>query len=231
MTVAELLTRAATVLNDDDHVRWPLPELVNWLNDGVRAVVLAKPSASPQAVVLTLVEGTRQTLTDSTHLLILRVLCNVTSAGPPIVRGRAIRLTTRDILDTSEPDWHNPSKVRPRAEVRQAVYDEADPRAFYVYPANDGTGKIEAIVSALPAQVTPSGAPDDIASYGANLPLPEPYAIPLLDYVLYRAFSKDSTDGEAGRAQLHMQMFAQALGIKAQVENTNSPNARAKISA
>lgn len=228
MNAAALLTRAATILQDEAHVRWPLPELVEWLNDGQRAVVAAKPSANAASTIYTLVYGTRQALQHDTHLALLRMPRNIVSETP-LVGGRVIRPVSRETLDASAPDWHDPQAHPYKIEVRQYIYDESDPRAFYVYPGNLGGGKVEAIVSVLPAPVTASGDPDAIASYNTALGLPEPYGVILLDYVLYRSFAKDDVAGDSGRAQLHLQAFMSALGIKAQAENANSPNARAKV--
>lgn len=230
MTGAELLTRAATILQDVEHVRWPLPELVDWINDGQRAVVLAKPSANAQTVILTLVYGTRQTLTEPDHLLLLRLPRNIRTESP-LVGGHIVRPTTREILDASAPYWHDPIQTPYKAEVRQYVYDEANAREFYVYPGNLGGGKVEAVVSLLPTMLAASGNPDVLASYSAEIGLREPYGVILLDYVLYRAFSKDDVAGDASRAQMHLQAFMAAVGIKAQAKNTNSPNARAKVTA
>jgi hypothetical protein len=230
MTGAELLTRAAEVLQDNEHVRWPLPELVRWTNDGMRAVVLAKPSANSKSAALTLVEGTLQTLTDNTHLLLLRLPRNLKQASPPI-GARAIRPTNREVLDASEPSWHDRAVVPFKKEVRQYVFDEANPREFYVYPGNDGTGLVEAVVSVLPTFLAATGDANVLASYTAELGLAEPYGVIVLDYVLYRAYGKDDVGADPGRAQMHYQAFASALGIKLQVEGASSPNSRAKIAS
>lgn len=230
MTGAELLERAATVLQDQAHVRWPLPELGNWLNDGLRAVVTVKPAASSRSVPLQLAEGTLQSLADPKHLKLLRLPRNLQQADTRI-GGRAIRPVTRETLDASEPYWHDRAAVPFRKEVRQYVFDEAAPREFYVYPGNDGNGVVEAVVSVLPALITAAGEPDTLGSWATAIDLPEPYPVVLLDYVLHRAFSKDDIAGDAGRAQLHLQAFMGALGVKAQVAATHSPNSRARIAS
>lgn len=231
MLGSDLLTRAATILQDSDNTRWPLAELVNWINDGQRAVVLAKPSANAQSVVFSLVLGTLQSLTEASHLLLLRIPRNITAVGPPRNGGRAVRPTTREMLDSSEPNWHDPLTVTFKREVRQYVYDEENPREFYVYPGNDGTGKVEAVVSVLPTDLEADGDATLLASYESELGLVETYSVPLLDYVLYRAFGKDDVAGDAGRAQMHYNAFAAALGIKIQSEAVNSPNARARVTS
>lgn len=228
-TGKEIITQAGIVLQDVVYDRWPVTELVRWINDAQRAIVLAKPSAKAESVILDLAEGTLQTLTDGSHLTLLRIPRNIKSVGPPRIGGRAIRATTRDLLDASSPDWHDRNCVRYTAEVRQYVFDEQSPREFYVYPGNDGSGQVEAIVGILPDMLVASGPPDDVNSYDASIGLPEPYGPVILDYVLYRALSKDDIAGDPGRSQLHYRAFAEALGIKVQVEGASSPNARARI--
>jgi hypothetical protein len=229
MKGSELLTRAAILLQDQDHLRWPLTELVSWANDGQKTIVAAKPSANSQSVPLSCAEGTLQSLTDPTHLMLLRLPRNLASNATPRVGGRAIRPVSREVLDASEPYWHVRTTVPFKKEVRQYVFDEQNPREFYVYPGNDGTGVVEAVVSVLPTAIAPSGNPEVIGSYDAELALREPYGVALVDYVVSRAFAKDDVSADPGRAALHMQAFMNAIGIKAQVESAQSPNARAKV--
>jgi len=230
-TGASLLTSASILLLDEDRIRWPLPELVGWINEAQRAIVLAKPSAKSESVVISLIAGTLQSLTNTDHLALLRIPRNIVTEGPPRVGGRAIRPTTRELLDASSPGWHEPDTFAYKKDVRQYVYDEESPREFYVFPGNLGTGKIEAVVSVLPTRLTASGDVHDIDSYGASIGLPEPYAPVILDWVLYRAFSKDSMEADTGRAQLHYQAYATALGLKVQAERAYSPNTKARVQA
>jgi hypothetical protein len=228
-TAAELFTRASVLLQDEQHVRWKLSELTLWINDGLRAVVLAKPSAKSESVVLSLVAGTLQTLVDADHLALLRVTRNIVSEGPPRVGGRIIRATARDILDASAPDWHSPDHNA--KEVRQYVYDEAVPREFYVYPGNNGAGTIEAVVAIMPELIEADGSPEALGSYNQEIDLPEPWIVPLQDFVLFRAFSKDAVGADPGRAGSHYTAFATGVGLKVQVERVNSPNTGARVTS
>lgn len=227
-TAAEILTDVSVILHDEDHVRWPLSELAKWLNDGLRATVLAKPSAKSQSVVLSLAEGTHQKLAD-THLSLLRITRNIKSEGPPRVGGRAVRVTSRDMLDAGSPGWHDRDVFPYKVEARQFVYDEENPREYYVFPGNTGAGKVEAVVAVLPTLVTASGNAELIASYSATVDLPEPYGPVLKDYVLYRAYAKDEMGGDSGRSQVHYRAWADAVGLKVNVEKATSPNARKQI--
>lgn len=231
MLASDLLTRAGIVLQDEEHVRWTLPELVGWINDGMKAIVLAKPDAHAESYAMSLAQGTLQALSNPAHLRLLRVVRNLQSTSSPRIGGRAIRATQRDILDTQSPNWHNPSDTPYRKEVRQYVFDEANPREFYVWPGNDGTGIVELVLSTLPDAITATGDVNAIGSYAATIDLAEPWSIVLLDFVLYRAYSKDALEGGAGRAGLHYQQFAGAVGIKIQRDADASPNARAKVTS
>lgn len=228
-TGREIIKRAAILLNDEDHVRWTLPELCDWINEAVRATVLAKPSAKSESRVVALGQGTLQHVPatgDPLPLALLAIRRNIKDPGQPGRGGRAVTRTSITGLDAQEPNWHDPKFVPFKREARQYTFDEEVPLEFYVFPGNDGTGHVEAVLSVLPTPLAASGAADEIASYGGDVGLPEPYSVPLLDYVLYRAQSKDDDGANAGRAMAHYTQFATALGIKVQVARATSPNAR-----
>lgn len=227
-TGREIMESAAILLADEDHIRWTLPELCRWINDAVRATILAKPSAKSESRAISLSEGTLQrvpTAPTPTPLLLIDVVCNLTSAAPRVA-GRMIRPIARAQLDGQAPNWHDTRYVRFAKEVRHVVFDENNPLEFYVYPGNTGDGIVEAVLAVLPAPLEASGDVNAIASYEGEIGLPEPYSVPVLDYVLYRAQSKDDTAGNGGRAQYHYVQFANAVGLKIQVEGASSPNRR-----
>lgn len=225
----DIFAEAAVILNDEDYVRWPLPELCTWLNEGVKAIILAKPSAYSHSRVIPMQTGTLQNVPVSgnpTPLLMVRAVRNLISATPTREGGRIITPTNHETLDAQVPYWHDRRHVRWQKEVRHVIYDEDNPLEFYVYPGNDGTGMIEAVLSELPPPLTASGPIDELPSYSGDIGLPEPYSVPLLDYVLFRSFSKDDLEGSAPRAMGHYQTFAAAIGLKIQVEGATSPNRR-----
>lgn len=221
--VSDVLSRAQKLIQDDTGIRWPLPELALWFNDGTREVTIHKPSASSKSVVLPLVQGTRQSI-PAGDLMLLRVIRNLKSAstGTNRVGARAVRLVNRDILDTQRPDWHDETDTPFKPEVKHFVFDESDPTAFYVYPGNDGTGKVEALTSRSPQAVATTG--EALTDYDVPMPLPDVYANAVLDYILYRAYSKDASFAEnMQRADAHYNAFAVSLGAKASSENGAGP--------
>ncbi|WP_075881454.1 DUF6682 family protein [Vreelandella massiliensis] len=220
--VRDVLSRAQKLIQDETGIRWPLPELACWFNDGTREVAIHKPSASAKSVVLPLVRGTRQTI-PAGALMLLRVIRNLKSGSTESNRlgGRAVRIVNRDVLDTQHPDWHDEGSTVFGPQVKHFVFDESDPTAFYVYPGNDGQGHVEALVSHSPEPVETTGV--DLADYAVDMPLPDVYANAVLDYVLYRAYSKDASFAENfERANAHYNAFAMSLGLKISGEYTAS---------
>lgn len=228
-TAADIMRLAGVLLHDQEHERWTPSELRDWINDGLKQIALVKPSAKSGTRVLSLVEGTLQTVAAAAGapvpLALLDIVCNVTSEGPT-VRGRAIKVTSRKVLDSADPDWHIDARTRFKKEVRQFCYDEQAPLEFYVYPGNDGTGKVEALCAEMPTLIEVSATPDDATSYTDTIDLPETYDPALVDYVCYRAQSEDSTDAVGGKASEHFAKFANAIGMKITVEGASSPNNR-----
>lgn len=224
MLASDLFDRATRIMLDETNVRWPLPELCMWLNDAQREVVLQKPSALSKTVVMNLEQGTYQALPGD-YLKLLRVVRNITAIEPFRKGGRAVRIVSREILDTQTPHWHDETKMPFKRDVKHVCFDEQDQRAFYVYPGNDGTGAVELVVSAQPTLIEATGDENELDSYRVQIELPEIYCNALLDFVLYRGYAKDAQfAGAAERAALHYQQFANSMGMKVQLDVQLSPN-------
>lgn len=235
VSAKNVLNRVQIILQDAGAVRWPLTELVDWLNDGLKEIAFLKPSATSTTTVIPLAEGTYQAIPDG-YASLIRVICNVSGDGTelsPYTSGRTVTPIVREILDQQKPNWHDGDSVPFRALARHVVSDIADPTCFYVYPGNDGTGKIRATLSRIPAEIAPGTGddPDDIETYDQEIPeLQSIYQQCLIDYVLAMAFSKDMQfAGAADRAQIHYAKFSGALASKQAVEavaNTNTTNSQ-----
>lgn len=204
-TARDIFERVQALTKDALGVRWPIAELVDWLNDGCRELVLHKPSAVAALEAHALSAGTRQELA-TTAVQLLGV--------PRNTAGRAIRRVSREVLDAQAPDWHSATAVD---AVKHVVLEPEDPRGFYVYPPNTGQGSVDVLLAHEPAPI--SGG-TTLADFDAvTLPVPDIYVSALADYVLYRVFSKDMAEpGNAQRAGAHYQAFASAIGVKATQE-------------
>ena len=211
MTVAAsvIMKRASTILQDADAVRWTPIELHDWLNEAQRAVAIAKPNAKSGTVTIPLIAGTKQEL-PAQYTILSRIVRN---GG---ANGRAVRqLARREILDAQVPGWHSTTVLPFSAEVQYVFQDMLNPREFYVAPGNTGTGSVEAIVGMVPANIAAPAAGQqlNIDAYTGTIDLPAIYQSILLDFLLFRAFSKDSAAPDAAqRAQVHLGLATNALG-------------------
>jgi hypothetical protein len=101
--------------------------------------------------------------------------------------------------------------------VKHYIFDEDDPRRYYVYPGASSTSTFIEIVY--------SDAPSDLANTSATLDVDDIYANAVVDYALYRAFMKDAENaGNQQRAQAHFALFNTSIGNGAQISNSSSPN-------
>ena len=117
-------------------------------------------------------------------------------------------------MDSENPDWHNATASN---TADHYVFDEDAPTTFYLYPPQTGTpGHVE---------INYSNSPTDLGSLPATIDLPDIYMNPILDYVLYRAYSKDTEyAGNQQRSSAHYQAFQNTLLQKSQSDLTTSPN-------
>lgn len=219
ITAREVLEDAITILQDPSNVRWPLPELRNALNAGLRAMATLQPRSTSKTQTLTLVEGTQQSLPAGVHL-ILRAVRNV--SGPEISP------IDRDTLDHLIPDWHSTAVMPYGKMVQHLITDASDPEVFWVFPGNDATGQIICQVSKMPTMVdTGEASATAIASYEITLDVADTYFNALVNYVLYKAFSKDiQMAGNANRAAAYLSQFNQDLGITRAANVADGANAK-----
>jgi hypothetical protein len=217
VTVQSVINRVQTVLQDTTGVRWPVvDELVLWVNDAQREIALLKPDASAANETVTLVAGTKQSIPDDGNRL-LKAVRNMSAASGGTGK-RSVRLVNREVLDAQTPDWHDPSVTGDAAHtavVKHYLYDEANPRNFYVYPGVQGSAYLEIIYS---------GNPESVA-LADNLSIPDIFANAILNYVLYMAYMKDAEfAGNAQRASTHFQLFSASVTGKGTVDALTNPN-------
>ena len=214
ITAQSVVDKVQVILQDTTGVRWPDSELIDWLNDGQREIVLYKPNAFIKNLAVRMAGGTKQSL-PADGVQLIDVVRNMGTNGT--TPGRAVRITMREVLDSQLPDWHSET---PSSVVKHYVYSLLDPKNFYVYPPQPaaGQGYVELVYGASPADTTLAG----------TITLDDIYQNVLVDYILYRAYSKDTEyAADQNRAATHQNAYIAALTGKAKVEVGANPNSMA----
>jgi hypothetical protein len=211
MKVSDLIERARLLLNDTDlnQFRWEDAELIAWTNDAQRIVATMRPDAFPDAKVVALAAGSKQAI-PAENFRLLDIVRNV--EADDVTPGRAISLIERDTLDRFDPYWH---KSPAKAEAKHFTYEERTPTVFFVFPPVVAGTKVEAVFSKYPAKVD---------SLTDDLELAETYFDSTLNYVLFRAYSKDTEfTSNPQIAGAYLAAFNSMMGIKTQKSNAFSP--------
>lgn len=212
--VDDLISRASILLQDSTNVRWPTTELLGWLNDGQREIVAFKPNTFVVNASIPLSAGTKQVV-PAAAIALIDVVRNM-GPSPGNVPGNVIRAVSREILDAQVPDWHMAAKAT--AVVKHFIYSLLDPKNFYVYPPQIGSPQqyVEIVYAA---------APTDAVAGGVNvISIDDVYASALLNYMMFRAYSKDAEyAANAALAKTYFDTFQMQLGGKATAEGITNP--------
>jgi hypothetical protein len=107
------------------------------------------------------------------------------------------------------------------ATIRHYIFDARNPKNFYVYPKPSSAIYLEVVYSVAPTDVTESGG-----TVSGNLALDDIYSNAVLDFILYRAYSKDAEYAQnAQRAAAHFQQFTTSVGARTATDGAVNPNA------
>lgn len=209
VTAGAIIDKAVTQLIDISGVRWTRAELLKWLNDGLRQIVLMQPNATNTPGAVQLTAGTRQLLpTGGWMLLGIYRNMGITGTTP----GRAVRIISRELLDGFNPSWHTAAAS---AVTQNYIYDLQDQTAYYVYPPSTGTNYLE---------INYSLQPTDLTSESQVIPMFDVFQAPLLDYVMFRACTKDAEYAPGVTlGQMYLSTFTAALSVKEQSEVRGTP--------
>ncbi|MDP6584418.1 MAG: hypothetical protein QF535_07160, partial [Anaerolineales bacterium] len=80
VTVQSVIDKVQLVLQDTSGIRWTSDELVDWINDAQREIVLLKPDSLATNETVTLATGTKQAIPPGGNRL-LGVVRNMSAAS------------------------------------------------------------------------------------------------------------------------------------------------------
>ncbi len=213
IVASSLFDEGARLIHDVDRVRWTDVDWLNWMNDGLRAVVTIKPDAYTLIVSHELVPSNTLQTIPIQGLHLLDVVRNMGADG--LTPGRVVNVAARDMMDATYPDWHADPAT---GKINNFLYDIRAPKRFFVVPQAPATPwVVELMYAAVPPAITLGNQ---------TLPLDDIYVNAVLNYMLYQAYNRDQVYGEVNAASdRHYQLFMASLGAQAQSETDNNPNA------
>jgi hypothetical protein len=203
ITAKQIIDDATGDLHDAGNVRWSRADLLAWLNDGQREVLLYRPDASVSVVDLPLVAGWLQPI-PATALRLLDVKANTS--------GRSCGFVKREDLDSIHAEWRSdaPSNV-----IKSWTSDARDPKHFEVWPPATESASLK---------VTLTVPPVDCANELASISLDDQYKGPLVSYVRHRAYLRDSEDAaNAELSTMSYALFKEQLGVRTTTDLATRP--------
>ena len=217
--VVEIISKAGTLLKDVTGVRWPVLELQGWLNDAYREIVNIKPDSNAKTGTYSCVAGPRQDITDTfaqaTELL--DVIRNVAAGSDK----SAVKLITRQSLDDMNRSWY---ALTGAVTIERFAFDPRVNKEFLVFPPAAVGAQLEVMYASIPAAHTLTQQQLENPATSEVIRLSDSYANALIDYVMYRAYSKDAEVVEnVNRATLHYQAFQNGIGAKTRSDAAAQP--------
>ena len=205
VTVKHILDMVEDHVQDEDNDLWDIQDLLNWHNIGTRTIVSLDPKANSVIEAVKLVSGVKQVI-PAGGIALVGVYRNMGSDGE--TSGRAITLTSVPSLSAFYPSWSTETAT-------EAIYnfmpDPNNPTTYYNYPPSDGNGYVEIEYAKVPTIIVYD---DDGDWESAQVGIKEGYIDQLMNYILYRAYGKDTDiPGNEAKSKVYYALFLQGMGI------------------
>lgn len=205
MLVSELLNRASIELTDTQRIYWGLDDLLSYYNSAISAIASARPDIFIKTQSFACAAGTRQTAPAGTIKLI--------DVERNSLTGKTIRYVSRADLESLIPSWASSTGG---VEAELYIHEPTNITAFWLYPGVKAGTSVDLVLSILPTPITKS----EVGS-GVNVQVDDRYITPCLDWIMYRAFMRDSeVTANASRGQIHLQSFTNALSVSTETDAT-----------
>lgn len=213
LLAGELFATCADELSDKDYVRWTKPNLATYLTDAIAMMSALKPTLFTVFVPLRLAVGSVQTVPGE-YTELIDVLYNLNSDG---TQGEPVN-----------PGSFTVARALGRSSCTSPYGDGYEVRSYTVHPENDTYFIVDPPVPA----VTPLPAVWALVRRAPNVIVletdavvmanttPETYRAMLLEWMLYRAFARDTESSDSfQKSQAHYKAFYQALGLPPRDKN------------
>ncbi len=197
MIASTILDSVSNTLLDTAHRTWPEDELIGYLNEALRGTAGVKADMYTVQQAFTPLAGVLQQL-PSDAVGLIDITRNLGG------RNRVVTQVDDGLLEEANRFW--PAATE-QAEVEHFTADPRNPLRFRVFPPADGTGSIEVLYGAVPPAIN---YPDD------EIQVPDLYQPALTNFMLSRAYAKNSKRQDTSKAAYYMQQWATLVGLKSQ---------------
>jgi len=200
-TANDYLVDAAELYGDVDYDRIEATTWIRYLNAAIRTLILVRPDAGAVNESLQLVAGVKQTL-PAASLKLLDISHNMGIDGLTV--GAIITPAKREHLDFANTLWPAGTAA---AAIENYSYDANSPRTYYVTPPVSSTTNvyIEITTAKQPTAMTATTDDDGID---------DTFFEPVVQFMLWKAYSADDEDVEFQKAQAHMMNFFNLLQVE-----------------
>lgn len=211
--VEEITARVQFLVNDPNGDAYPAPAIWDFIYDAEQTIANTRPDALNKTAAFTCTDGSRQdlsgTFSDAVNFLDAHSI--VLSGGD--LGGVVRRVSMRD-LDAIRPKWRTATRTN---SLREFMHDKREPLIFHVNPPALSGAQLLISYSARPTAY-PNVDETTRTSVG------EQYLPMIMDWVLYRCFSKDEEGSvNSARALAYRKSFYEAMGIKDAAEDKAGP--------
>lgn len=197
-----ILDSARGTLLDAAARTWSATELLQYLNEFLRATAGVKADFYVRREFITLAAGDLQVLPDG-GVSLMGIDRNES--------GRNVNQVDYDLLNNSNGIWAAGTK---ELVVEDFATDPRDPRRFIVSPPNNGSGRVRALFGAVPPTLTSAADP---------MPVLDIYEAAAIAYVLSRAYAKNSERQDLAKSGAYKNEWLQLIGLKSQTQVAVTP--------
>jgi hypothetical protein len=209
-TANDYVLDAAELYADTAYARIDADVWIKYLNAGIRALILVRPDAGVVTESVQLVAGTKQTIpTAALRLLDISVNQGTDGSTP----GKIISPSKREHINYSNLLWQAGSG---ETYVENFTYDANTPNIYYVTPPVSTTTDVY-------VEMSTSQLPTTLTAIGNTVGVNDIFFEPLVQYMLYKAYSGDDESVEFQKAQTYFQNFFNLLGIEGKASQAQGP--------
>lgn len=203
--VSTVVNEARDILIDAAKVTWADSELIGYLNEFARTTAQVKHDLHTIREAIGLEAGVSQEVTsDINAVALLDITSNVAS-------GTTVTQVDKALLDETNRFWPADDQT---TDVDNFSMNVKEPLRFYVTPPNNGYGLVNAVLGVIP---------EAVAALDDPWPVHEQWQAAAVNFVLARAYAKNSQKQDLVKSNAYMQEWGKLIGLKSTTQIAFTP--------